>query len=207
MLTNILRYEYKYNIYIYDKNWYLSGDIKILEYDMSFIYKHFEEMREILLKERKGYIFKINDTDINNLMFISKFNFYVVSLMRNSIVELTETEEFKALNKDNEFNIHTGKFYDKFDIIYIESKYKNIIKIKRKIEKEEKYVNKDLKNLELVDINFKAYDLRWTDFRNSELINLNLSYKILVGAKFENCKFTKNQIEIIELSKKQIEEI
>lgn len=207
MLIKTLNNNYNYDIYIYDKNWYLNRDIKITEYDVSFIYKYFEEMWTRLLKERKAYVFKINDTDINNLMttIIDKFHYYIVSLMRNSIVEITETEEFLNLNKANSFNIYTGKFYDKFDIIYIENKDKNIVKIKRELEKEETYINKDLRNLELNDIKFEMYDLRGTDFRNSELSNMDLSYKMLVGAKFKNAKIMNTSFESSILSETNFE--
>ncbi len=209
MLTNILNHKYKYNIYIYDSNWYLGEqkDIQILQYNVTFIYKYFEEMWLKLLKERKKYIFKINDTDVNNLMLkiINKFHYYIVSLMRNSIVDLTETEEFIKLNKYDEFNIHTGKFYDEFDVIYRENKEKNIIKIKKEINKLEKYTNKDLKDLELVDIDFSVYDLRGTDFRNSKIINSNLSYKMLAGVKFKNCEITNTSFESSFLSEVNFE--
>lgn len=209
MLTNILNHKYKYNIYVYDSNWYLGiqKDIKILEYDVTFIYKYFEEMWLKLLKERKSYIFKINDTDVNNLMImiIDKFHYYVVSLMRNSIVELTETKEFINLNKYNEINIHTGKFYDEFDIVYIEKKGKNIIKIKKEINKSEKYINRDLMNLEIINIDFNVYDLRGTDFRNSRIIDVNLEYKMLTGAKFKNCEIINTSFKSSFLSEVNFE--
>ncbi len=198
MLTKITNKNYKYEIYIYDKDWYLKGDIKIEEYNVEYIYKYYEEMWQNLLKEGRGYIFKINSTDINNIMIkiIDKFHNYIVSIMRNSIIELTETEEYKNLNKEKIFNIHTGKFYDIYDLIYTENFEKNQIKIKRWLSKniEEEYCGQDFKNLELNSFNLEQYDLRGADFRKSQLKEVDLSYSILNGGKFKDSDLRNSTI-------------
>ena len=198
MLTKIINKNYSYDIYIYDKDWYLNGDIKIGEYNVEYIYKYYEEMWDKLVKEGRGYIFKINKTDITNVMLniINKFHNYIVSVMRNSIIELTETEEYKRLKKEEIFNIHTGKFYDIFDLIHTEKENKNIIKIKRWLSKkvDEEYCNEDFRNLDLNKINLESCDLRGTDFRKSELKESDLSYSILNGAKFKGSDLRNSNI-------------
>ncbi|WP_250278935.1 pentapeptide repeat-containing protein [[Clostridium] colinum] len=198
MLTKIINKNYKYDIYIYDKEWYLKGDIKIGEYNVEYIYKHYQKMWDKLLKEGKGYIFKINNTDINNIMLkiVDNFHKYIVSIMRNSIIELTETEEYNNLNKENIFNIHSGKFYDIYDLIYTENFNKNPIKIKKWLNKKlpEEYCNKDFKNLVLNNFNLGKCDLRGADFRKSELKESDLSYSILNGAKFKEADLRNSNI-------------
>lgn len=204
MLTKIINKNYNYDIYIYDKDWYLNGDIKIGEYNVEYIYKYYEEMWNKLLKEGLGYIFKVNKTDIKNIMLsiIDKFHNYIVSIMRNSIIELTETEEYRKLNKEEIFNIHTGKFYDIFDLIYKEKENKNIIKIKRWLSKklDEEYCNEDFRKLELNKIDLERCDLRGADFRESELKEADLSYSILNGAKFKGADLRNSNIISSNLS-------
>lgn len=198
MLTKIINNDYKYNIYIYDKDWYLKGDIKIGEYNVDYIYKYYKEMWDKLLKEARGYVFKINSTDISNIMIkiIDKFHNYIVSVMRNSIVELTEILEYEKLNKENVFNIYTGKFYDVYDLIYTENSEKNIIKIKRWLSKklEEEYCNEDFRDLDLNNFNLERCDLRGGDFRKSSLQEVDLSYSILNGAKFKDSDLRNSNI-------------
>nr|WP_317358931.1 pentapeptide repeat-containing protein [uncultured Tyzzerella sp.] len=204
MLTKIINKNYNYDIYIYDKDWYLNGDIKIGEYNVEHIYKYYEEMWNKLLEEGMGYIFKINKTDINNVMLnvIDKFHNYIVSIMRNSIIELTETEEYKNLKKEETFSIHTGKFYDIFDLIYTEKENKNIIKIKRWLSKklDEEYCNEDFKNLDLNKMDLERCDLRGADFRGSELKEADLSYSILNGAKFKGADLRNSNMISSSLS-------
>lgn len=190
MLHKILNHNYSYDIYVYSKDWYFGEEIKIGEYNVNFVYKYFDEVWQKLLSNYRGYVNKIVATDINNLMIemVKIFNNYVIAILRNSITKATEIKEYKNLNKEQLLYIQCGKFYDNCEFVYKENAEKNIIKIKKELNKSKskKHIFEDFQNLNFDYFDFEEFDIRYSDFRDSSLKNVNFRFSSLEGAKFNN---------------------
>lgn len=190
LVSKFLNGDYSYCIYIYDKDWYMNGDIKVYDFNVRFVFDYFEKLWEEIIKDSKKYVGKINHTDVQNLMikFIPKFNRYVAIIMREAICEATELVQYKDLRKADTFNLQVGEFYESCDIIHMEHKNKNEEKIKEwlKQKKESEYCFEDFSKIDFQSFDFQQIDLRFCDFRRSILNKADFSYSVLSGAKFKD---------------------
>jgi hypothetical protein len=188
--TRILDHKYVYKVIIYDKEWYLKDGIGVGELDVTLFYKHFEKMWQKLLKASKKYVLKISVLDVERIMLkhLDDFHKYVVELMRYSLIDAIETEEYMSIEKEDIFEIQAGEYYEPCDIIYMEHKEKNYKKIKKWLEKKERqsYCLQDFREIDLTNRDYTRIDLRYTDLRDSQLDGLNLTTSLLIGTKFKN---------------------
>ncbi|TCO68977.1 pentapeptide repeat protein [Marinisporobacter balticus] len=188
--TRILQHKYVYKVIVYDKDWYLNEGLSVGELDVSFFYKHFEGLWQKLMKASKKYVLKISEIDVEHIMLdhLDDFHKYVVELMRYSLIDAVETEEYFAIEKEEILEIQSGEYYEPCDIIHMEHKEKNYKKIRKWLEEKERqsYCFQDFRGIDLKNLEYKNSDLRYTDFRDSQLDGLDLTTSLLIGTKFKN---------------------
>lgn len=189
--TRTLQHKYTYTIMTYDKDWYRKEGIPVGELDVSFAFKYYEAMWKKLSGEYKRYIMQIEEPDVEQIMLdhLPYFHKYVVEVMRFSLLEALETEEYQCLEKEERFEIQTGEYYELCDLIHIEQKEKNLLKIKKQILQGEGQACcfQDFREVDLSGLSCIRSDLRYADFRDSTLDDADLSISLLMGTKFKGC--------------------
>jgi uncharacterized protein YjbI with pentapeptide repeats len=120
---------------------------------------------------------------------LEPFHKYVVELMRFSLLDVLETEEYQRIHKEDSFELQAGEYYELCDIIHIEQKKKNLLKIKKELEQSQgqSCCFHDFREIDLSGLSYRNRDLRYVDFRQSNLDRIKLSNSLLMGTKFKNC--------------------
>lgn len=189
--TKILQRDYQYVVMIYDKEWYLHDGVEVGTLDVSFIFGYFERFWQELLKASKKYILQISIVDVEHMVlnYLEPFHEYVLELLRYSLIEVTETEAYKLLNKAALFQIQSGEYYEPCDLVHIEGQEKNVLQIRKWLKENERstYCFQDFKEMDFKDLTYSNCDLRYTDFRGSDLEGINLRISLLIGTKFKGC--------------------
>lgn len=193
--TRLLQKRYTYSVRVYDETWYLKEGISVGDWDVSFFYQYVESFWQRLLKQAQKYVMKISVLDVERIVLneLETFHDYVVELMRYSIIDAVELETYLALEKANVFRIQAGEFYEPCEAVHIEKVEKNELKLKNWLKKNERksYCFEDFTHLNLSGFQCTNMDLRYTDFRGSNLEDVALRGSVLVGAKFKNCQMKK----------------
>jgi hypothetical protein len=73
---NILNESYKILIHGYNSSWYLDTKSIYEEIDLRFLFETFITFKEKLIKEKRIYMGKVNDYDIQKIMFESVVKCY-----------------------------------------------------------------------------------------------------------------------------------
>ncbi|MDR2022926.1 MAG: pentapeptide repeat-containing protein [Hungatella sp.] len=109
--------------------------------------------------------------------------------MRLSLLDAIETEEYLTLDKEDRFELQAGEYYELCDLIHIEQKEKNLLKIKKELQQSQGQACcfQDYRELDLNNLSCRSTDLRYADFRNSRLNGTDLSTGLLIGTKFKYC--------------------
>ena len=188
--TRILRHDYTYVAMTYDKDWYLNEGVPVGEADVSFIYKYYEELWKKLERESKKYIGQINGADIEGIMLklLNPFHQYVTELMRCSLMDALETSEYKALDREKHFEIQTGEYFELCDLVYMEEQEKDDEERQSCLEQsqDQSCCFHDFRYLDLRGQSYSGRDLRYGDFRNSNMKEIHLRNCLLIGARFKN---------------------
>lgn len=188
--TRILNHNYSYPAMSYDKEWYLNNGIMTGELDVSYYYNHYESLWKQLTRESRKYIQQFCEPDIETIMLklFEPFHEYVVELMRFSLLEALETEEYEALKKESRFEIQSGEYFEPGDLIHIEQIEKNRYEILNTIiqTNDQSCCFQDYRNLDLATLTSEGKDFRYTDFRNCNLQDINFTNSLLMGTKFKN---------------------
>lgn len=188
--TRILNHHYSYPILSYDKEWYASQGISAGEMDVSYLYKHYEALWQELLRESRKYIQQFSEPDIESVMLkiLDPFHKYVVELMRYSLLDFLETEEYQSLSKEDRFEIQSGEYFEPCDLIHMELTEKDKLQIENMIQKsnDQSCCFQDFKNIDLSGLATTGKDLRYTDFRNCHLDQITFTCSLLMGTKFKN---------------------
>lgn len=191
MRTKILNHQYSYPVISYDKEWYANKEIMVGELDVSCYYKHYEDLWKRLSRESRKYIDQFCEPDIEQLMLklLDPFHKYVVELMRYSLLDALETEEYMALRKEDHFEIQSGEYFEPGDLIHLEQESKDRFDVLTTIKQtnDQSCCFQDFKNLDLSNLISRQKDYRYTDFRNSDLQDIDFTNSLLIGTKFKNC--------------------
>jgi len=187
--TKLLQRNYSYPVYIYDKDWYFGRGIRIGEISFAEFYSFFDEIWNTLSIERKKYVGRLNEADVEQIMqaLSSCMHAYVVELLRYSIIACTETKEYLDMQKDECFEILSGEYYEPCHLIHREKQNKNYALLKHQLKDNgsDNYFE-DYKGIDLTGFQGLGLDLEYADFRNSTLKNIILLNTHLDGAKFKD---------------------
>jgi len=191
---NLLYGKKTYAVHVYDKNWYLNDYVKTGEIDVSDIFGELDKAKEYLISEAKRYVGKFNYSDIDNALswHFEVFSHFFIKLFRYVLVEITESEQYANIVKDNDFTILTGELYGEPHILYQETKdrtsHKQLLEM---IESEERCHYLDLRNSDFVGLSLTNADMSYADFRKGTLNNIDFSNAILLGCIFSDCNLVE----------------
>lgn len=211
---NILKENYKIWIHGYNSLWYLDEDSIYEEIDLKNLFEHFNELKEKLIKDKKIYMGKVNNYDIQEIIFdlaVECYNNMSVSA-RNWLWNLDEEEWINECAFSDFYTIKWSEYHGKSETIFtMDNREKNInelLELKKQSKEKLPFVYTVWKNSTLEDgdltkqnmlfINFKESRLRKIDFSESDIIrgrfkDTELNYcefksSKLVGTSFENSK-------------------
>ncbi|SFR57740.1 Pentapeptide repeat-containing protein [Anaeromicropila populeti] len=198
--SRVLQHDYRYHVMLYGREWYEKDGIPVTDWDAGFFFQYFEALWKELQNEYRKYMGKLTEPDVEIMMLrlLDHFHTYVVELLRYSILDAIETEEYLGLDRGDFFQIRAGEFYEPGQLIHKEQEEKNIFKILRWLEKEEKqaYCFEDFRGLDFSRVDLARRDLRYTDFRKCMLRETNFSLGVLLGAKFRDADLRRADLKI-----------
>ncbi|MCL2337339.1 MAG: pentapeptide repeat-containing protein [Firmicutes bacterium] len=202
LLTNMLQRNYTYAVVAYGPEGYYKEGVQVGEQDCSFIYRYYQTMWQQLDKIYRQYILKIFEPDLEKIMLaqLIYFHQYVVQLMRYSLLDALETEEYQAIAKADQFHIQTGPYFEPCAVIHSEAKRKEPLKIIRQLQQNRTHNLQDLRDLDLSNLHCPQTDLRYADLRHSRLEQTNLINSILTGAKCKNCAMPRVNLMVAMLN-------
>lgn len=195
--TNILEGDYICPIMVYDSGFYMSKGCKVGEIDFTSIYKFYEECHDNGLKNFRRYSRALNEADIKAISMgnLGKFNDFVEKVIRYSIYEITELEEYQKISKDEKFYMIAGEYFEFTTVVYNENKNKNYFELKEQLESTEAenlaLVAEDFRELELEKMILSSKTFLYCDFNYSKISQIVYSFNILIGTRFTNSNLEK----------------
>lgn len=198
---NILDESYKIFIHGYNSLWYLD-DNSIYEYvDLKFLFEPFIELKKKLIQEKKIYIGKVNNYDIEQIIFEITVKFFN-SMSESVRVWLWDLDEKEWINNPivNNFYIVKWSEYlaDSETVFAMDSKEKTIndlLELKNKPKDNGPFVYTVWKNSNLeggkfeednmLFINFKGSNLKRMDFLKTNMLRAQLKSSTIYRCKFQ----------------------
>lgn len=198
--TRLMEHDYRYQVVIYGEEFYAKEGFFVGDIDVSFIYQYYEKLWQVLLTEYKKYIGKITPMDIEQIMLrlLDEFHTYVVELLRCGLLDFLETTSYLMLEKASDFHIESGELMEPGNVIHMEQKEKSILKVLKWLDqkKEDAYCFSDFRGLHFQDVKFQGLDLRYVDFRESNLEGSHFSVCMFCGTKFRDCNMKRANLMI-----------
>jgi len=190
--SRILEHNYQYEVKIYNQEWYLEEGIDVGNVNVEFIYHHYEKLWKQLMVERLRYVRKISEADIQFIMLeiIGEFHLYILSFLRENIMEAIHTEEYIALTKGNRFVIKTAEYLEIGDFIFVEDNNKDYVKIVEWLDEQkegDEYTFEDFSGIAIKDRQYTNMDLRYVNFSDARFENVTFHNCKLEGARFVGC--------------------
>ena len=202
--TNFLNRQYVAEIYVYGDDGYLDKNQRMIgEYDVSFLFVHFDELWNNLLGKRKLYIGKVSSQDIMSFMVqaLPDFCSYLTNIIRFAIVDCVDEKPFIEIVKNDEFEVCVGDYMAITDPVFTLKKNKNADELANWFSErlEYDYIFEDCSGLDFTGRDFSCTVFRYVQFRKALLNHANLCNCELVGAIFynaqlENCNLSKSSI-------------
>ena len=188
--TNLINKDYVSEVCIYGENWYLCKNQRAVgRFDISVLFKHFDELWQELIAIRKNYVGKVSAQEVTAFIMSEaapKFYSYITKLCRFSILECVGQDYFKAIKKSPQFEINSGEYMAQTEAIYKENSGKDRSKILSwfadRLDYE--YCFEDFSGLDFSNENLREIDCRYSDFRNTCLKNAQFKGANLTGARF-----------------------
>ena len=111
-----------------DKRYLDESKHMIGEYDISFLFDHFDALWDKLLVQRKRYVGKVSSQEVTSFMIeaIPKFYSYLVSIARFAIIDCVEEKPFIDIMKNDVFKVRVGDYMAKTEPVFTQKKNKNV---------------------------------------------------------------------------------
>lgn len=188
-VENLLKLSREYTVQAYGTEWFYeeSEECKIT-YDVNWLYNFLDGMYNKLLEISKKYVGKINSADMDKVWTdgIKSCDVRLLEFAKKAIKEAVETDEFKAIDKEEVLEIRLGQHKGYNEIIHkIDTRVKDSKEIKEWLESGEKsYSFSIVQNLDLSDGDYKGITCQNTDFSGSNLSNSNFEEASLIESIF-----------------------
>ena len=187
--ANIINKDYVAEVFVYGENWFLcENQCAVGRFDISFIFKYFDELWKKLLFKGSRYIGTVKANEVNEFMMdvAPKFYSYLASLYRFSILDCIDKDYFIKIKKYPQFEINAGEYMAFTEAVYKENSEKNREKCIEWFAKrlDPDYCFEDFSGLDFSGLDFCNTNFNRSDFRNALLKNTNFTEADLVGARF-----------------------
>lgn len=182
-----------------DEDWIFDQEPYLASYDASWAFSFLNGWISELTERAKTYMGTITLPDIERIKMEEAANYhqYVVSLARYALPSTVNGKEFLNLEKEDEFEIRIGEYFDCSEVVYKEDKSeKDSQEIKKWLEEklENEYAYEVFSNLQLSSGHYEETDLRYTDFSKSDLSQCSLNGCLLIGANMKKSNLTNSNL-------------
>lgn len=199
---------------VQDIRWFLDPMPIDTLFSVDFLFENLVQTWNWLLDERKKYIGKINNYDVDAMMSDMVFtcNQMIGNAMRYFFRDIEENTEFNAIPKENSWDVVWGEYRNEPILAA------RVARIPKTQEEWQSALRLDMEGTNLIEsywyqaaltegdcsgktlyfitfedcslinINFKAANLMGARFRNCLIENCNFESSILSTAFFENCR-------------------
>ena len=180
--VDFIQRRYKATVFVYNHDSYLDKKQRIVgEYDISFLFVHFDSLWEVLLSLRRRYIGQIKAREIKSFMLLALPDFYsyLINIARFALTDLIAESPFTEIAKNNSFRINVGDYMEVTETVF---------QREQKKEEKVKYPNRfgDFSGLDFSGRDFISANLRYSQFRKSVFNNTILYNCDLIGSNFNN---------------------
>ena len=210
LYENFLNKRYIAEVWVYGDDWYLDeGQRFIGEYDVSFLFTHFEELWNKLLALRKRYVGKVTSQEVTSFIIeaLPKFYSYLTNIARFAITECVDQKPFTDIMKNDVFKVRVGDYMAKTEPVFTQKKNKNAEELANMFSDRDRYdyIFEDCADLDFSARDFSNTVFRYVQFRRANLNDVNLKSCSLIGACFrqaqlENCRLDNSAIHEADFS-------
>lgn len=199
--TRLVAHDYRYQIWVYDEEWYVHEGYPVGDLDVSLVFQFYETMWKELEKEYPKYFGKLTEADVEQMMLylLEEFHIYVTELLRYSLLDAIEQEAYEEIRKADIFHIECGEMLEPSDVIHIEDKKKRVVKLKKWLDEKKddgSYCLADMSGLVFEKMMLQNLDLRYVDFRECNLEGAHLSICMFNGTKFRRANLRNANLMI-----------
>ncbi|WP_310604749.1 pentapeptide repeat-containing protein [Anaerosporobacter sp.] len=198
--TRIQNHDFRYQVRMYNQEWYLEEGVCVGDFSVTFIYARYEELWNELQSERLKYVGKIKEEDVRCIMMevINEFQAYITRFLRENIREAVQTEEYMHLIKGNRLEIKTGEYFEIGDFIFIDEKQEDKEKQEQWLDEQnegDEYTFEDFRGIILKNKEYVNLDLRYADFSNARFENVVFNNCMVEGTRFDGCDMGQVRFE------------
>lgn len=191
---NIINESYKILVHGYNSFWYLDSDSIYEEIDLSFLFEPFIKLKEKLIKEKRIYMGKVNDYDIQKIIFELTAECYtdMSKTARNWFWNLDEEEWIKESSVGDFYTVKWSEYQGKSETLFAmdnrEKDIKELLELKKQPEEKLPFVYTVWKNSTLEDGDLTKQNMLFINFKGSTLRNINFSECDIVRGQFKDTK-------------------
>ncbi|BCZ45183.1 hypothetical protein psyc5s11_12500 [Clostridium gelidum] len=214
---NIVNESYKILIHGYNSLWYLDAHSIYEEIDLSFLFEPFIKLKQTLVKEKRIYMGKVNDYDIQKIIFELVTECYrnMSESARTWLWNLDEEEWMKESGVENFYTVKWSEYQGKSETIFAmdnrEKNIKELLELKKQPEEKLPFVYTVWKNSELEDGDLTKQNMLFINFKGSKLKNIDFSESDIIrgqfkDAKVKRCIFINARVIVTSFENSEIED-
>ncbi len=201
---NILEENFKICLHGYNNLWYLDSAPIYKEIDLKFLFEPFIKIKQKLKEKKKSYIGKINDYDIEKVMFDPVIECYssISDNVRSWLWDLDEEAWIKEDALSSFYVVKWGEYHDKSETLFAmdnrEKTINDLLEFKNQPEEKQAFIYSvwkdslleegDLTKQNMLFINFKGSKLKKINFSESDIIKGQFKNTYIKNCKFENAR-------------------
>lgn len=194
---NILNESYKILIHGYNSSWYLDTKPIYEEIDLRFLFEPFITFKEKLIKEKRIYMGKVNDYDIQKIIFESAVKRYkdMSKTVRNWFWNLDEEKWIKESSLEDFYLVKWSEYQGRSETLFAmdnrEKNIKELLEFKKQPKEKLPFVYTVWKDSTLEDGDLTKQNMLFISFKGSKLKNINLSESDIIRGQFKDTEIRK----------------
>lgn len=194
---NVLNENYKIWIHGYNNKWYLDEDAIYEELDLKFLFNPFIELKKELIKAKKVYIGKINNYDIEEIIFETVAQCYN-NMSTKAREWLWNLDENQWINEGVFSDIYIVKWSeyrsDSETIFAMDKREKTrdqLLELKDVQKEKLPFVYSVWRKSSLQDVDLNEEAMLFINFKESNLKNIGFENSVLIMSQFKDTKIKK----------------
>ena len=213
--TAILDESYRFYIHGYNEMWYLDEDDIVEEIDLKYLFKPYINLKEALLKEKKIYLGKVNNYDVESILYeaVTEVWLNLIEIARVLFWDLDEEPWIKENIKSQFYFVKWGEYQGKNETVFAMDYRKKTNKDMEAILKIDKsknpfvyssWINSTFDNLDLsenkmVFINLKGSVFEKINFQDSYIVKGQCDNAVFRDCNFTNCKMVSTSFKNVTI--------
>ncbi|MCM3342404.1 pentapeptide repeat-containing protein [Paenibacillus sp. MER TA 81-3] len=187
--NRLLSGDHSCRICAYDGQWYGDAAECAAEYDAGWVLAYLDEFERYISAKRKMYVGKILPADVASIIRKETvwYMAYMIKLARYAVKQAVRTDEFAAIDKEDELYVHVGEYKDRSELVYRhDSRVKDSRELREMFSagKRTEYVYEVFSGLDFSGMYFKLLNFSFADFSESMLAGNLLWGCAFIGADF-----------------------